>query len=778
MCHSTMLKLPKLRQNKRFKRSKKNEDEDFDSKYYVPLFVLQLLWALVLLINEQVLTTLTGYLGDEFLSQDECQTLDPLLTKQQVYYSTNYPLPKRNSGIDLPTPTGPFSVESIINYRPPAPSSNIDTGMTKTSNTNYENTKNKSSNNVINYGNHARESGTTRKNMRYSWNFFTPTHVVDLPEPVSRQCSELVRPTSQTYDMTQSAIPSKMTRLQYQTQSQKVNQPESFAPAQKQTFQPPIELSLSKGSSPDQPVPPNTNFLSSATKKYQQRAAATDLAPLNSAIFCTGSTNIGQRDDLTIDKNANGTGANTNNSAPTYKVEKTSTEAASNCIAKNFLHHQPRQLRQESENHPNRSTASEQSQLTNKSQREPAYAHGNGHSRTNSAFSVSSFQSSCSAHKYLNISQNSLNNTNNNNFNHGSPDQRSTHSNNYRFNSSGFLDHDSNSFISLYFDTLEVDHDQQQQQQQQQQSITKYKKMQPEVELNNPLPRASPTDSLAGSMSDSLLLAHSLTDSSFSEPATPNTIYSQPFLESGPNTKYDNCTFDADIFERSVQKHQQQPKMQQKQEGLIVNSIPLHLFNDDYIPAVLQASTEALTECGLDPDSIDVLSRRRPSSLRSFSFSGTSVAGVTPVVLSHPNYRPGSVEKIASSDEPVAEPLVVSKKKTQMSTCKAAQQQQQQQRVLSFCSFADLVSSEQPDIYDTFNGSNNNFNCNSNNSYNWKSESNDVKNDGDILPYPPFSGLGARSRRSSVFSDTTDDDVKVASLRQVIRRNSEIISIH
>lgn len=645
--------------------------------------------------------------------------------------------------------------------------------MTKTSNTNYETTKNNSSNNVINYGNHARESSTRRKNMRYSWNLFM-THVIDLPKPVSRQCSEIVRPTSQTYDMTQSAIPSEMTRLQHQTQSQKLNQHESFVSSQKKTCQPPIELSLSEGSSPDQPVPPNTIFLSSATYQYQQRAAATDLEPPNSAIFCTGSTNIGKRDDLTIDKNANDTGASTNNNASTYEVEKTGTEAASNCIAKNFIHQQPRQLRQESENHPNRSTASEQSQLTYKSQREPGYAHGNGHSRTSSDFSVSSFQSFCSAHKYLYIDQNSLNNPNNN-FNNGSPDQRPTHSNNYRLDSSGFLDDDSNSFISLYFETLEVDHDQQQQQQ----SITEYTKMQPEVECNNPLPRASPTDSLAGSMSDSLLLAHSLTDSAFSGPATPNTVYSQPCLESGPNTNYDNCTYDADIFERSVQKQQQQQQQkmqQQQQEGLIVDSIPLHLFNDDYIPAVLQASTEALTECGLDPDNIDVLSRRRPSSLRSFSFSGTSVAGVTPAALSHSNYRPGSVEQIAGGDGPVSELLVVSKKRTQMSTCKAAQQQQRP-RVLSFCSFADLVSSEQPDIYDTFNGNNTNLNSNNSSSYNWKSKSSGVEND-SILPYPPVSGLVARSRRSSVFSDTIDDDIKVASLRQVIRRNSEIISIH
>lgn len=66
------------------------------------------------------------------------------------------------------------------------------------------------------------------------------------------------------------------------------------------------------------------------------------------------------------------------------------------------------------------------------------------------------------------------------------------------------------------------------------------------------------------------------------------------------------------IFERSVQEIHATDNN---------NKIPLHHSNDDFIPPVLDASTEALTNRSLDPESIEILSLRRPSSVRSFSFS-------------------------------------------------------------------------------------------------------------------------------------------------------------
>lgn len=66
------------------------------------------------------------------------------------------------------------------------------------------------------------------------------------------------------------------------------------------------------------------------------------------------------------------------------------------------------------------------------------------------------------------------------------------------------------------------------------------------------------------------------------------------------------------IFERSVQDIH---------FPVSTNKIPLHHTNDDFIPSVLDASAEILTSRNIDPETVEVLSLRRPSSVRSFSFS-------------------------------------------------------------------------------------------------------------------------------------------------------------
>lgn len=72
------------------------------------------------------------------------------------------------------------------------------------------------------------------------------------------------------------------------------------------------------------------------------------------------------------------------------------------------------------------------------------------------------------------------------------------------------------------------------------------------------------------------------------------------------------------IFERSVQDIHSDDLVH------LSASIPLHHSNEDFIPPVLSASCEALTQKRLDPEAVQVLTfrhSRRPSSARSPSFS-------------------------------------------------------------------------------------------------------------------------------------------------------------
>lgn len=177
------------------------------------------------------------------------------------------------------------------------------------------------------------------------------------------------------------------------------------------------------------------------------------------------------------------------------------------------------------------------------------------------------------------------------------------------------------------------------------------------------------------------------------------------------------------IFERSVQDiHSME----------INNKIPLHHSNDDFIPPVLDASTEALTNKDVDPELVEVLSLR-PTVARTLSFSdssspisnalGLSLASPDPPTLSpigsvsrkdsfvsvygdsasnfavalppNPPFAPKSPSYGTSmSSSALASLAGMSPSRNLQRASIPNFGHKKDGRVLSFCSFADLVNSE------------------------------------------------------------------------------------
>ena len=691
------------------------------------------------------------------MSQDECQTLDSLLTKQQVYYPTNYPQPKRRSEIDLPTPTGPFSIESIINYRPPVspsdPKNNIRDNNTPHTGNNNDNSDSRAWRNTM-----------KRRNLRYSWNPFV-TSATNAPASALRRHSELAHPAP--YNNYNAPLPtppsstsssSERVCLVQQSEPQ-INESAKSTFAQKQSDQPPHgQLSVTNKRA-EQTAPPNTTVSSNAASCHgaaKLPQEPTDTAPCSSAVLGAGSSSSAQRDSFIIDKSTELTNKNRHSdAAANYESSLNSGP-----------HHQQSlpQVQQGNNDLRDGAAASDQSQLTGNNHCESSLVQEtSGHLRESSDSSSSCFRFSPANANTLNIGDCASNSTDNNN-NHSLKPSRSfdedpTQDISYCPGSPISIDSDTNSLISLYFDPLSSNLNPNE--------PTHY--CYPDMPLEVAAQRF-PLHSLPATLSSP---TPSLTNTAFSSLVTRDSFYNQlfPYLTPAANAAT------ADIFERSVQHQYQQQK---QQDGSAVN-IPLHFFNDDFIPTVLQASTEALTEPRLSSESIDVLtSRRRPSSLRSFSFSDVSVTAIsatgnqTPVSLA--SGTPASDGKQSSYESIIDFPSP------------RQQSPQPRPRVLSFCSFVDLVTSEHPEGVEP-HSSNNIINKQeiaspvSLNSLTVSTNSTDENDAGDCLPYPPtrpghHSVAAARSRRSSIFSAAGDnDDMEVTSLRQVIRQNSAIMTI-
>ncbi|KFY20016.1 hypothetical protein V491_04049 [Pseudogymnoascus sp. VKM F-3775] len=119
------------------------------------------------------------------------------------------------------------------------------------------------------------------------------------------------------------------------------------------------------------------------------------------------------------------------------------------------------------------------------------------------------------------------------------------------------------------------------------------------------------------------------------------------------------------IFERDVQEAASQ----------VPNSpaIPAHIQTEDYIPAVLDASSEAITDNALDPDTVEIVmhSSHQPAAKNVTGIGGSEAAGTnwSEDLLAHPDKDDAASNYGALDSADV--------------------------RRLSFISFADVVQSEQ-----------------------------------------------------------------------------------
>lgn len=168
------------------------------------------------------------------------------------------------------------------------------------------------------------------------------------------------------------------------------------------------------------------------------------------------------------------------------------------------------------------------------------------------------------------------------------------------------------------------------------------------------------------------------------------------------------------IFERSVQD------ARVEDHGI---KIPLHLSSDDFIPPVLNASCEALNNHLIDPETVETLSLRRPSSVRCASFCDhppflpTCSAPISYTVTSKDStditkydsqndvfttkYIPHMASHNRSTSNsslplhmPTSSGQLDSKKIRLRESYSNLRSKNDNSKVLSFCSFADLVSAE------------------------------------------------------------------------------------
>jgi hypothetical protein len=223
---------------------------------------------------------------------------------------------------------------------------------------------------------------------------------------------------------------------------------------------------------------------------------------------------------------------------------------------------------------------------------------------------------------------------------------------------------------------------------------------------------------------------------SYQQQLSPQTSHQQnPQLQQFPGREKSLSPMSSMIFERSVQD---------VHFPVSTSKIPLHHSNDDFIPSVLDASAEILTSPNIDPETVEVLSLRRPSSVRSFSFSDPShqdsfprnesivstqsflnnqrfqflnndpastVTSPVPVSPPNPPLVAGSPTSIRSPSNSALSSLTTSPNRNlhRPSFSNMAHGGKKKECcVLSFCSFADLVDCEHaatsPTVTNTTNG--------------------------------------------------------------------------
>ncbi|KAK4138792.1 hypothetical protein BT67DRAFT_22098 [Trichocladium antarcticum] len=185
-----------------------------------------------------------------------------------------------------------------------------------------------------------------------------------------------------------------------------------------------------------------------------------------------------------------------------------------------------------------------------------------------------------------------------------------------------------------------------------------------------PLPKAAPHSKDAAATSRTTAASPVQADHPHFSPSSPGRsgFGSSPRLASPAGSQ---------IFERDVQES----------ASLMPNSpaIPSHIATENYIPPVLDASSEAITDDHLDPDNVEIITHT--------SHQPASVA-VTGISLS-PSYEPSWTDELAAFSAGRTTTAATASPPPADSASNYGSLDTTDIRRLSFISFADVVQAEQ-----------------------------------------------------------------------------------
>lgn len=229
------------------------------------------------------------------------------------------------------------------------------------------------------------------------------------------------------------------------------------------------------------------------------------------------------------------------------------------------------------------------------------------------------------------------------------------------------------------------------------------------------------------------------------------------------------------IFERSVQGD-----LDEK-----TSALGLH-YQEDYIPPVLEASANAITDANFDPDQIEVVSLRHRSSsiMRSPPPTGESTGASSPVDSQNaaPAF-PGNFSQIASPPLPPAAqfskhaPPAINTSVglgVDEANVPSPTGSESSRHVLSFYSFADILSAEhQPGQQQQ------QPNQQPNQQHQLPHGASSIKSHRSLSPVQSGGGGGGpTSPLVSPISSGDDDEMTVTSMRETLRRNTGEIAGH
>lgn len=166
---------------------------------------------------------------------------------------------------------------------------------------------------------------------------------------------------------------------------------------------------------------------------------------------------------------------------------------------------------------------------------------------------------------------------------------------------------------------------------------------------------------------------------SISPPSPPP--HSRQFVSTSPATRISSAS-SSQIFERNVQESHSLPLASSNSAAPTASKIPAHIATENHIPAVLEASSIAITDGNIDPENVEIAMLTTHQPLAS-------------QVCQH-GHREKEKDKVTH-----VEPEDFLPPSTSHSGHSLGPSHTQDKRRLSFISFSDIVQAEQADLLDS-----------------------------------------------------------------------------